>query len=271
MSELALLRPPRPSLRRNLSTPMPPTLPLPSSVANERPAFSHEPLVLPCHVPYTILTSQGIHLIGVLVENAVSYCRVSRPHCQNILCTCTNHDITCRLQATLRQARVRLLLVEFRFHRLHQRVLASPCQIDCVLLRQVHCHVRQIVHEVQVTRNRYNQAQIQFQRMEVMILHSSCRLQHVQRLHQLQRSCYIQTCQRLENTSLLLDRVGRLLSTILRQLQPHNIAAVVPPPALTIHNPRQATIQPALLVGPENVQPFQVQIEEKSRDLVSET
>lgn len=239
-------------------------------MANEQLA-PYEPLVLPRHVPYTILTSQGIRLVGVLVENAVSYCRVSRPRCQNIPCSCTNHDITCRLQTTLRQAHARLLLVEFRFHRVRRQVLASPCQIDCVLLRQVHCHVRQIVHEVQVTRNRYFQAQVLFQRIQTTILHSSCRSQHAQCLHQLQRSCCIQTCQRLENTSLLLNRVGCLLSTILHQQQYHNIAAVIPPPAPTVHNPQQATIQPASLIGPENIQPFQVQVEERSRDLVSET
>ena len=249
---------------------MPPTLPLPSSVANEWPAFSHEPLVLPCHVPYTIRTSQGIHLVGVLVESAVSYCRVSRPSCRNTLCTRTNHDITCQLQTMLHQARVRLLLVEFRFHRLCRRVLASSCQIDCVLLRQVHCHVRQIIHEVQVTHNRYQQAQIQFQRIQVLMLHSSSRSQHAEHLHQLQQSCCIQSCMRLENTHRLLERVGCLLLTILRQLQHPNIVTVVPPPAPTIHNPRQPAVHQALLVGPENVQPFQVQTEEQTRDLVSE-
>lgn len=263
-SEIAL---PRSSLRRNLSSTVPPTLP--SSVTKNQPFFSHQTLVLPCHIPRAFCTSQGVHLVGVLVENTVTYCSVSRPRCRNILCSRTNHDINCRLQTMLRQARVRLLLVEFRFNRVHQQTLASPFQIDCVLLRQVHCHVRQIVHEVQVTHDQYHQAQIQFQHIQGMILHSSCQLQYTERLQQLQRSCCVQTCQRLENTSLHLDCVGRLLSTILCQLQRPNIVAVAPPPAPPFHNPRRAADHPAILVGPANVQPFQVQTEEQTKDLVS--
>ena len=254
---MVLVSPPRQSLRRNFSTPMPSTLPLPT---NEQPASSHESMIQLHQVSVTILTNQGIHLVGVLVENAVSYCSVSRP------CCLTNYDIICRLHTTLHQARVRLLLIEFRFNRVRRRILASPnCQIDCVLLRQVHCHVRQIVHEAQVTHDRYCQSQIQFQHIQGMLWHSSCRLQHAERLHQLQRSCCVQTCQQLESTSLLLDRVGRLLSSILCQLQRPNIMAVPPP----FHDPRQAADHPALLIGPENVQPFQVQTEEQTRDLVS--
>lgn len=235
---------------------MPPTLPLPT---NEQPASSQESIRLR-QVSVAILANQGIHLVGVLVENAVSYCSVSRP-------SCTNYDITCRLRTILHQARVRMLLVELRFSRVRRRILASPCQIDCVLLRQVHCRVRQLVHEVQITHDRYHRAQIQFQHIQVMILHSSCRFQHAEHLHQLQQSCCVQICRRLENTSLLLDRVGHLLSTILCQLQHPNIMAVAPPP---FHNPRQAADCPALLVGPENVRPFQVLTEEQTRDLVSD-
>ena len=265
-SEIAL---PQSSFRRNLSSMVPPTKP--SSVTNNRPVFSHQTLVLPCHVPHTFGTSQGVHLVGVLVENTVTYCNVSRPRCRNILCSRTNHDINCRLQIMLHQARVRLLLVEFRFNRVCRQILASPCQIDCVLLRQVHYRVRQLVHEVQITHNRYHRAQIQFQRIQVMILHSSCRSQHDEHLYQLQLSYCVQTCQRLESAGRLLDRVGHLLLTIIHQLQHPNAVAIAPPPAPTFHNPRQPITQPALLTGPENVQPFQVQVEETSSDLVSET
>jgi hypothetical protein len=217
-------------------------------------------LVLPCHIQ---LASQGIHLVGVLVENAVTYCSVSRP---------ANRDITCGVRTMLHQARVRLLLVEIRFNRVRCRVLASPGHIDCVLLRQVHCHVRQIAHEVNVMHDQCHQARIQFQCIQALILHSNSRSQHAECLHQLQRSCRIQTCQGLRNTSFLLDRVGRLLLTILHQLQrPNNAVVVVPPPAPVIRIPRQPTTQPASLTGPGDVQPFQALLEEESKDLISKT
>ena len=263
-SEIAF---PRSSFRRSS---VPPTV-LSPAVYNQ-PVISHQPLVLPCRIR---LPSQGIHLFGVLVESAVTYCRVSRPTCRNILCSCTNHNITRRLQTTLHQARVRLLLVEFRVSRIRRQMVASPCQIDCVLLRQVHCHVRQIVQDVQVTQDRYCQSQVRFQHIQGMIIHSSCRSLHAEHLHQLQRSCCVQICQQLENTNLILDRVSQLLLTILRRLDlqhPNVVAAVPPPPPPPIiRNPRQPSTQPTLLIGPENVQPFQVQVEEKSKDLVSET
>lgn len=250
-SEIAF---PRSSFRRNL----PSAMTWPSLIANTS-MFSHEPLVLPCHIP---LASQGIHLVGVLVENAVT-CSVSRP---------TNRDITCRLQTMLHQARVRLLLVEIRFDRVRRRLLASPGRIDCVLLRQVHCHVRQIVNEVKVMHDRYHQAQLQFQCIQALSLHSNYRPQHAECLRQLQRSCCIRTCQGLRSTSLLLDRVSHLLSTIFHQLQrPNNVIAVVPPPAPIVHIPRQPTTQLASLTRQGNIQPFQVQVEEETKDLVSKT
>ena len=246
---------PRSSFRRNL----PSAMTRPSLVANNS-IFSHEPLVLPCHIP---LASQGIHLVGVLVDNAVTYYSVSRP---------TNHDITCRLRTMLHQARVRLLLVEIRFNRVHHRLLASPGQIDCVLLRQVHCHVRQIVYEVQVMHDRYHRAQLQFQCIQALSLHSNCRPQHAECLRQLQQSCYIRTCQGLRSTSLLLDCVGCLLLAIFHQLQrPNNVMAAVPPPAPIVHISQQPATQLASLTGPGNIQPFQVQVKEKTKDLVSKT
>ena len=250
---------PRSSFGRNLLSGMT----WPSLVVNTS-IFSHEPLVLPCHIP---LASQGIHLVGVLIENAVTYCSVSRP---------INCDITCRLRTMLHQAQVRLLLVEIRFDRVRRRLLVSPGRIDCVLLRQVHCHVRQIVNEVKVMHDQYHQAQLQFQCIQALSLHSNCRPQHAECLRQLQRSCYVRTCQGLRSTSLLLDRVSCLLSTIFHQLQrPNNVMAAVhvPPSAPIVHIPRQPTTQLASLTGPGNIQPliFQVQVEEETKDLVSKT
>ena len=242
---------------------MPPTLP--TSTVNGQLAPLHEPFIVSCHIP---LASQDVRVHGVLVENAVGYCSVSRPACHIAQCTRTNHDITCRLRTILHQVRVRLLLVECRVSRVRRRIVASPCQINCALLRQVHCHVRQIVHDVQTTRDRYHQAQTRFHRIQVMILHSTCRPHHAEQqeqLRQLQLSCCVQTSQQLENTSRLLDRVSHLLLTTLCQLQRPSVVALASPP---FHTPRQAAHQPALLAGPENVQHFQVQTEEQARNLV---
>ena len=182
----------------------------------------------------------------------------------------SNHDITCQLRTVLHQVRVRLPLVEIRFNCFHRRLLASPSRIDCVLLRQVHCHIRRIVYEVQVIHDRYHCAQLQFQCIQALSLHSNCRPQHAECLRQLQRSFSIRTCQGLRSTSLLLDRVSRLLSTIFHQLQrPNNVMAVVPPPAPIVHIPRQPATQLASLTSQGNIQPFQVQVEEETKDLVS--
>ena len=260
------------SLRRNLSAAVPPTLPI--SVNNQQPAFAHEPFALSCQiVPDTDLTSQGVHLVGVLVENAVNYCSVSRPRCRSSLCTPTNHNIICQLRGMLLRARGQLLQVELRFHRVRRRLPALPSQIGrntIVVLQQIHCQLRQIVHEVHITRDRYCRSQTRFQVIQVMVLHTACPSQYAVRLHQLQRSCCVQTCQRLENSRLFLERVGHLLSTLLGQLRPRAIAMVHPPcPSPPSHNPPQAAAWPAFLVGEENLQHFQVQTEEKSKELVS--
>ena len=225
-------------------------------------------------VPDTNLTSQGVHLVGVLVENAVNYCSVSRPLCRNSLCTSTNHNIICQLRGVLLRVHGQLLQVELRFHRVRRRLPALPSQIGrntIVVLQQIHCQLRQIVHEVHITRDRYCQSQTQFRHIQVMILHSDCPSQCAECLYQLQRSCCVQTCQRLENSRLLLECVGHLLSTLLRQLRPRAIAMVPPPcPSPSSHNLPQAAAWPAFLVGEENLQHFQAQTEERSRELVSE-
>ena len=75
--------------------------------------------------------------------------------------------------------------------------------------------------------------------------------------------CYVSHSQGISLFGVLVENAVEYCSV---SQQPN----VAPPPAPMIHNPRQPTTQPAVPIGPKNVEPFQVQVEEKTKNLVSE-
>ena len=208
------------------------------------------------------ITGPAIVGFGANVEAAPS----ALPDCR--VEAVVNHE--CQLAAVRRRLRNLVLLMRFRCDRISRLLRRSHNDLYNNQLRVIQHALRDSVREMHCIHHRWQESQLQFQRIQTLLLHTRT---SGDRVFKLQQSSALHACHSLLRLQPRLEQINSLLYEILSQLQQANAhAAAQPAPHALLPqpqaNPQQAVMLPAVLPGPGNVMPFQAQVEEDNGSLV---
>ena len=195
-------------------------------------------VVVSCSVPLSdsITGYAAIFGFGANVEAVVSSA-FALPECQ--VQAVVNHE----LQLAIVQRRLRGLVLQMRFRcdRISHLLQRSQNNLYNDRLQAIQLALRDIVHEMRCIAHRWHVCELQFQRIRNLSVHTDVR----DRLFELRQLRALHACHSLLRLQPRLEQINGLLLELLSQLQQAN-----------------PVMLPALLPGPGNVMPFQVQVEE---------
>ena len=215
-----------------------------------------------CPIPLSdSVTGPAIVGFGANIETAVHVSSASTlPNCR--VEAVVNHE--CQLAVVRQQLRSLVLLMRYRCDRISHLLRRSQIDSYSDQLRIIQHALQDSIREMRCIYHQWHGAQLQFQHIRTLLLHTCTSGDQV---FELQQSSALHACHSLLHLQPRLEHINSLLFEILSQLQQANTYAAaqvlhVSPQPQAQANPQQVAMLLALLPGPGNVMPFQIQIEE---------